>query len=232
MVKIQAVIPVWRRPEIVRVCAEMMPDWVDPIWVLSMEDPDIKEILSILGVNYFIFAKNDNLSAKHNTAYKHLQWFDDYDYVMGMNSDTVIHPEYRAIVDEQTGMNTDVFGMGAVDVMKWDTGEGAEWWLPRDAPEVFGAGRCISRRVIQALKGEIYPDNLDRGLDTASQKRIKAAGFEVTKILPESGRGMILDIKNEYNINPWELVTNRLDDKHKLSREHIQQRYGIYNHSI
>lgn len=68
----------------------------------------------------------------------------------------------------------------------------------------FGAGRIVSKRAIDAT-GDLWPPNLNRGLDSASNTRLREAGFRPvqlpTKAIP------ITDVKTRENIWPmstWE----------------------------
>lgn len=69
----------------------------------------------------------------------------------------------------------------------------------------FGAGRVVSRRVVEACDGKLWPDELNRGLDGASHARINKAGFKV-KVVETPGIP-ITDLKTDENIwgyRTWE----------------------------
>lgn len=66
----------------------------------------------------------------------------------------------------------------------------------------FGAGRVISRAVIDKLGGELWPSQLNRGLDTASHRRIEAAGFKVQVV--ETPGIPIADVKTPDNLWPYQ----------------------------
>lgn len=67
----------------------------------------------------------------------------------------------------------------------------------------FGAGRVVSRKVIERLGGQLWPENLDRGLDTASHNAITRAGFK-HRIVQTEGIP-ITDVKTKENI--WSFRT-------------------------
>jgi hypothetical protein len=65
----------------------------------------------------------------------------------------------------------------------------------------YGAGRVVSRKVIDKLGGKLWPDELNKGLDGASHQRITRAGFEIgvakTEGIP------ITDVKTAENLWPY-----------------------------
>ena len=74
----------------------------------------------------------------------------------------------------------------------------------------FGAGRVVSRKAIEACGGELWPAELNRGLDTASHQRLRQHGIE-HKIV-ETSTIPIADVKTPENIWPyrtWEGVGTR-----------------------
>ncbi len=66
----------------------------------------------------------------------------------------------------------------------------------------FGAGRVVSRKVVEACGGQLWPNELNKGLDSASHARISRAGFTV-KVVETEGIP-ITDLKTEENLWPWQ----------------------------
>jgi len=66
----------------------------------------------------------------------------------------------------------------------------------------YGAGRVVSRRVIEKLGGRLWPENLNRGLDGASHAAITRAGFPV-KVVETEGIP-ITDVKTKENLWPFQ----------------------------
>ena len=67
----------------------------------------------------------------------------------------------------------------------------------------FGAGRVVSRRVVEACGGTLWPENHNRGLDGASHEIIKRAGFTHTVV--ETPLIPITDVKTKENL--WQFQT-------------------------
>ena len=69
----------------------------------------------------------------------------------------------------------------------------------------FGAGRVVSRRVVNVLCRELWPEHLNKGLDSASNQRIQKAKFTPTVV---TVKGVPLtDVKTGENLwpyNTWE----------------------------
>lgn len=68
----------------------------------------------------------------------------------------------------------------------------------------FGAGRVVSRKVVEACGGTLWPENHNRGLDGASHEIIKRAGFTHTVV--ETPGIPITDVKTKDNLwtyNTW-----------------------------
>ena len=65
----------------------------------------------------------------------------------------------------------------------------------------YGAGRVVSRKILDKLGGKLWPDNLGRGLDGASHQRITRAGFPITVVKTEGIP--ITDVKTPENLWPF-----------------------------
>lgn len=67
----------------------------------------------------------------------------------------------------------------------------------------YGAGRVVSRKVVDALGGKLWPELLNRGLDSASHAAITKARFPITIVKTEGIP--ITDVKTAENI--WSFRT-------------------------
>lgn len=68
-----------------------------------------------------------------------------------------------------------------------------------------GAGRVVSRKLVEGVGGELWPAMSNRGLDSGSHHRILRAGFEA-KVVTAEGIP-VTDVKTEDNLWPastWE----------------------------
>lgn len=65
----------------------------------------------------------------------------------------------------------------------------------------YGAGRVVSRKVVDKLGGRLWPELLNRGLDSASHQAITKAGFPITVVKTEGIP--ITDVKTPDNLWPF-----------------------------
>ena len=65
----------------------------------------------------------------------------------------------------------------------------------------FGAGRVVSRRVVDALGGQLWPEHLNKGLDSASNQRIQKAKFAPTVVTVPGVP--LTDVKTSENLWPY-----------------------------
>ena len=65
----------------------------------------------------------------------------------------------------------------------------------------YGAGRVVSRKVVDKLDGRLWPELQNRGLDSASHQAITKAGFPITVVKTEGIP--ITDVKTADNLWPW-----------------------------
>ena len=65
----------------------------------------------------------------------------------------------------------------------------------------YGAGRVVSRKVVDKLGGKLWPELLNHGLDSASHQAITKAGFPITVVKTEGIP--ITDVKTADNLWPF-----------------------------
>lgn len=147
---------------------------------------------------------NEPLSAKFNAAISSA-WIRGATRFMILPSDDFASHEWveaaRNSTDDYIIPHTcaiaDAYTQHAYNITKLSLNPGATM--------KFGAGRVVSRRVVEACDGKLWPDELNRGLDGASHARINKAGFKV-KVVETPGIP-ITDLKTDENIwgyRTWE----------------------------
>lgn len=221
-----AVIPVWRRPEVTAITVKYIPEWIRPIYVLSEDDPEFLQNQRIIIKSGHEYCMYDNypVSIKHNAGINYARQFK-WDYLMTINSDDIIHPDLINLYRPFMESNNDFFGIG--DLNLYDKVTNTSVFLPNyNHGMCMGAGRVISRRVIEAMDGYIYPLDRDSGLDTFSRNRILDSGFSETYIETDQ-KGYVLDIKTNCNINTFYLMQNREDEFIKWTNNQTIERFGI-----
>ena len=93
---------------------------------------------------------------------------------MMMNSDDIIKAElldkwYQPLFDKKT----DFFGISKVTYVKFGTWEAR---LVEYGHAILGIGKCLRREVVERMKGELYPAELNRLLDDNMLTKMMRAG--------------------------------------------------------
>lgn len=202
--KIQIVIPLWRRPQVTRFCFDellkMMAASKHEYRVLCIiSESAYIPVCDSYGFNW-IYADNNPLGAKINKGLKRALEFKGWEYLMMMNSDDVIKAElidkdYQPFFDKKEKF----FGISKVTYVNFYTSEAREIEY---GLSVLGIGKCVRRDVVDELKGELYPANLNKCLDDNMFDIMVQAKARPQLVKYE---GMLaMDFKSDTNIWPWE----------------------------
>ena len=201
--KIQVVIPLWKRPEVTKFCFDKLLQLIGEskheIRVLCViSESEYIPVCDEFGFNW-IYADNNPLGDKINKGIRRALEFK-WDYLMMMNSDDVIKAKlideyYQPFFDKQEKF----FGINTVTYVKFGTSEAR---VVNYGYSILGIGKCIRRDVVEQMKGNLYPPNLNRCLDDNMMDRmISVKAFPRT--VAYEGQ-LAMDFKSEVNIWPWE----------------------------
>lgn len=180
-----------------------------------ISEPEIIPLCEKYEVSW-ILHENLPLGKKKNYGLSHLANFD-FDYVMEIGSDDLILDELLDNYLEYFG-RYDFFGVCDIAYIESENGECRRHLM---SASTYGAGRCISRHVLEEMNWKIWDDNISRGLDNSSIKRIASHGIPYYQI-PASEIPLVIDVKS--NDNLWkfnyflgekfdiELLFDRLSD--------------------
>lgn len=209
--KIQIVIPLWKRPEVTQFCFDkllkMIAESKHDIRVLCViSESEYIKVCEDYGFDFVTF-DNNPLGAKINHGIKAALFFE-WDYLMMMNSDDVIKAELiDRYYDEYFTMKHPFFGIDKVTYVKFGTTEAREFSYDYS---VLGIGKCIRRDVVElAFKnlGQLYRPDLNKCLDDTMMDNLMKL-----KVYPRMVKyeGMLaMDFKSEVNIWPWEKFKDR-----------------------
>jgi len=128
------------------------------------------------------------------------------DAVIFIGGDNIINLPYLLWVRDQIADGADVCGPIDCYFYRRLTGEQAYWagYEGRRAGEPIGAGRAISRRVLEKVDWQPWPMGLNQNLDGAMWDRIRHFVSDVRSVRLRDIGGVVLDIKDESgNINDW-----------------------------
>lgn len=224
MAKIVIIIPLWKRPDVFRICAENLlwfinnsPHDLQVLTVISPEDPHVDDLFEITTRFGFesIYAKNIPVSNKLNTGIKYCYDNYDFDYIMNMGSDDLIHPKIFELYEKPISLKKNFFGINNLYFYNSKTEEAIHYHTYNNL-RAIGAGRMISRHVIKQFlfkHKSIYESGVNRGLDGNSAYRIIGL-LHIRDLVIDSDRfPYVVDIKSKENINhfdPLRKLTNRI----------------------
>jgi hypothetical protein len=201
--KIRAVIPLWRRPEVTKFCFDGMLELIasskhEIAVSCVLSEPEFIPLCEEYGFNW-VFENNDPLGKKINSGIKSTLKYK-YDYLMMMNSDDVVKTELiDKWYDPYFEKLNPYFGVKKVTFVNFHTHEAKEYTYEFS---VLGIGKMVHRSVVDLLKGELYPWQLNKGLDDHMMDRMISCKISPTFVDYD---GMLaMDFKSETNIWPWE----------------------------
>lgn len=189
---------IWKRPEITELCfigierLKKHPKYnINVLAVIS--EPEMIPLCEKYEV-IWILHENLPLGKKKNYGLAHLANFN-FDYVMEIGSDDLITNDlldlYLDYIDKYH-----FFGVSDAAYIESETGECRRLTY---GASTYGAGRLMSRKLLEQMEWKIWDDNFNRGLDNSSIRRIKNKGFVYHKINPTE-TPCVIDIKSNENL--------------------------------
>ena len=201
--RIRILIPVWQRKEVTRFCFERIPKTEHQIDVtVVLSEQSYIPICEEFGFDW-VFAENDPLGEKINTGLKHCLKFD-FDYLMMMNSDGVIKGKLFDYYKPFFESNEAYFGVNDVTYVNFETKEAVNIHYEFS---VLGTGKMLRRDVLEKTNGELYNNDLNRGLDDHMMDKMVKMGHW-PKFVNYEGQ-LVYDYKSDVNIWPWETFKDK-----------------------
>lgn len=207
--KIQVVIPLWKRPEVTKFCFDelkkLIAETKHELRVLCViSESEYIPVCDSYGFNW-VYADNNPLGKKINKGIKRALESKDWEYLMMMNSDDVIKAELiDKYYDPFFEKKEKFFGISRVTYVKFGTTEARDFDYDYS---VLGIGKCIRRDVVEEMDGGLYEPSINKCLDDTMMSRLIKK-----KVFPRMVRyeGMLaMDFKSETNIWPWEHFKNK-----------------------
>lgn len=191
------------RHEVTRAWAIHTANLLDGVVVAVTEDdePNIRTLAQYPNI-IVLRVPNEPLSGKFNEAMNVARALSP-DKVMVLPSDDFVSPQWVQAAKDTEHDYIYPHTCGIVDAYSNNA------YLIRKIPLTgtlrFGAGRVVSKKVVEKLEGELWPINLAKGLDSASHARITHAGFACQIVRTEGIP--ITDVKTDENLwgyRTWE----------------------------
>lgn len=190
--KTAIIVPVWKRPEITRVCFENLAKTglqvftaVSEKWALEMSNRYGFKPTTI---------DNDYLGRKKNALIKKALTYE-WDQLMESGSDNLFDLE---TLDEYLSIEADHYGVDCNYFYHPETGR-AKYFKIGGEKRIWGAGRVISRKAVEASvplwddKGTIY-------LDAQANTALRNKGYDFSVV----STPLFVDIKSEENLHSYD----------------------------
>lgn len=189
--KTAIIVPVWKRPEVTKLCFENLAKTGLSVFIASDEQWVFEEVKKY-GFT-IISTPNDYLGRKKNELLKVtlLDCFE-WDQVMEIGSDNLID---LSKLDEYLSLGLDHYGTSSIYFADPKNKRAKYYNAPR---KIWGAGRVMSRKAVENSfplwddKGKIY-------LDSQANAKLESKGYKYSVVQEP----ICVDIKTEVNIHPY-----------------------------
>lgn len=213
--KIAIVTGIWKRHNIFEMCAngirllQEQNKYELSVIVSGSEGEQSKQLVEKHGFEY-IEIPNEPLAEKMNAPVMRAKELN-CDYVFCIGSDDIISPELFSIYLEHAKNGIDF--VGVTDFYFYDTisGQSIYWGGYREdwrKGHTCGAGRLISKRLLDLWNWKLWETKHNRILDNSIQDKLKATPHTEKIFSIKEKNVFALDIKSEENMTPFNLWDN------------------------
>lgn len=199
--------PIYRRPDITRLCLEYYRETFPDITIIAIESPnDVQH--HVESVNYFSFP-NGNLAQKFNECFIRSREFEP-DAVVLTGSCDILSPLVIDFYKNELSNRVDfIVGLKDFYLYERQSRKAIHWHgLPEYNSEQFpiGAGRLFTKNILDKIEWRPYGDlKMERGLDTNSSLYMQSKGVEHRCVsVKKLFCGIGIKDKNLTTINPFE----------------------------
>lgn len=189
---------IWRRPEITELCFmginRMRKHKEYNIQVLAViSEPEMIHLCNKYDIKW-IMADNYPLGKKKNKGLMEASNFQ-FDYLMEIGSDDLVTNDLLDCYLDYFG-KYNFFGISDCAYIESENLACRRLTFNKST---YGAGRCMSRKMLENMGWQIWDNNLQRGLDNNSTLRMETKGYNFHKIPPMDIPGVI-DVKSDENL--------------------------------
>lgn len=220
--KILIYTPIYKRPEIVKLYIQSLKRLLinyDLLVVVSPEDPFYWDIIDMLPPDAYIKChKNKPFGAKKNAGIEVAKLLD-WDYMMELNSDSIVNPRIFELYESYMQKKTPFFGLNNLFAVDYYTTECI--FIPSYNEDMtFGSGRMLHR---SALLDKLWVDELNEGMDSNMRSRLLKSGVEET-VVNNGEIPMIVDVKTDTSIWHYDFLKQR--SRNTVSYEYLIRYIG------
>jgi len=206
--KIKTLIPHYKRPNVLRITISQLPEWVDPVYVLSPQDVYLEQNKKIITESSkardIFMVDNLPVSEKLNKGFQGMLVNYEFDYLMMLGSDDILNPNWLDHIESELGeISAPMIGLN--EGYYTDLGFTDCYYYDCPTPYPIGAGRLVRRDVLE----DVWPikGNQNSGLDGLFARQAFEYGWDWKKV---SGKTpMFCDIKSATNITTLDKIKGR-----------------------
>lgn len=189
---------VHKRPEITEIFLENIPSKY-PIVIVGDREDECGEVIAQHGNTIYLQSENKPLGRKFNKGLEYLR-DKDFDYVFITGSDDIFQPELLDYYETLKG-KYDYVGLTDFYFHDFQATKYCPGFIHDRKGEPHGAGRMISRKVLEQLDFKLWDDGLNSGLDASMTKKLKPLSLK-TYVFSLKKKGFwAVDLKSKENIH-------------------------------
>ena len=227
-IKLCIVTGMWKRPEVFKIFGQHYKDLGIDVIVAGSEGKKSKDLAESFGFIY-LERPNQPLAAKMNaTITEGLK--RGYTHFICVGSDDLLTKD---LVDEYKRLiRLGYHFIGVLDFYFYElkTGKASYWGGYRDRQRfkhTCGAGRLISRKLVESWGGKVWEDSHSRFLDTSMQQKLATSDLP-KYVFKMKDKGIFsVDIKSDTNMTPFALW----DNTSYIDAKIIESRFNVRNSS-
>ena len=193
------------------------------VLVIGSEGNDSRNFCESLGCAY-IEHSNSPLGSKLNKRIDYFLDHDEYTHILFLGSDNFIDQKILDTIREN---------IKKYDMISWsdlyfvDDESGKMYYSegykndPRRKGEPMAPGRCISKKVIRQLRGQVWDQHVQRAPDFHAWLKLKKIPKQIILSCKEIG-AVIMDVKTKQNLNSFQSIEKQSNVKKTDKQETLR----------
>jgi len=199
----------WKRPEVFEIFGNHYKELGIDIIVVGSEGETSKKLAESFGFTY-LERPNNPLGSKMNATITEAMK-RGYSHVICVGSDDLLSSELLDYYKSLMRSGYDFIGVTDFYFYEMSSGKASYWGGYKDRErkgKTVGAGRVLSRRLIESWGGTVWDNHRTKYLDKSMQSRLMLSPYP-ERIFSLKEKGMFaVDIKSSVNITPFILWYN------------------------